>query len=80
MNLNTNVLVQKTKFIVVINNQFIKISKNILHVIIPNKIKINLSKAFIDIDLAILAPTGILNNKTTVHNTLIKTISKPINL
>ena len=74
MNLNINVLVQTTKFIVVINNYFVKKSKKILQVITANKIKINLSKAFTDIDLDILLPIGILNNKTKVHNKLIKTI------
>ena len=56
------------------NDHFIKISRKILQVIIPNKIKINLSKVFTDIDLAILLPIGILNNRTQVHNKLTKTI------
>ena len=56
------------------NDHFIKISRKILQVIIPNKIKINLSKLFTDIDLAILLPIGILNNRTQVHNKLTKTI------
>ena len=56
------------------NDHFIKISRKSLQVIIPNKIKINLSKVFTDIDLAILLPIGILNNRTKVHNKLTKTI------
>ena len=58
-----------------IDDYFIKISKNILNVIILNKISIILSKVFTEIDLAILAPIGILNNKITVHNKLIKIVS-----
>ncbi len=58
-----------------INDYFIKISKNILNVIILNKISITLSKVFTEIDLAILAPIGILNNKIIVHNKLIKIVS-----
>ncbi len=46
----------------VINNHFTNISKNILNVILANKLKISLSKALTDIDLTILAPIGIVNN------------------
>ena len=54
-----------------INDHFKKVSKNILQVIVPNKIKISLSNALTDIDLTILAPIGILNNNTKVQIKLI---------
>ena len=63
-----------------INDHFKKVSKNILQVIVPNKIKMSLSNALTDIDLTILAPIGILNNNTQVQIKLIKIISYPKNL
>ena len=50
-----------------INNQSISKSKNILNEMTTNNIKIILSKVFTDIDLAILAPIGMLDNNTNVQ-------------
>ena len=80
MNLSTNVMLITLKFHADINNHFKKVSKNILQVIHPNKIKISLSKALTDIDLTILAPIGMLNNNTLVQSKLIKITSYPKNL
>ena len=54
---------------------FNKISTNILQVIIASKIRIILSKVLTDIDLAIFAPIGMLDNNTKVHIKLISMMS-----